>query len=37
MTVIQAVTEVQFTDLVVRMGVVKPTATAAGAMKGLLR
>jgi len=33
----RAVTEAQFTDRVVRMGVVKPPATAATAMKGLLR
>ena len=37
MTVIQAVTEAQFTERVVCMGVVKPPATAATAMKGLLR
>jgi hypothetical protein len=33
----RVVTEAQFTDRVVRMGVVKPPATAATAMKGLLR
>ena len=37
MIVIQAVTEAQFTERVVCMGVVKPPATAATAMKGLMR
>ena len=37
MGTIQAVTEAQFTDRVVRMGVVKPPASAAAAMEGLLR
>ncbi|MFM9105004.1 MAG: hypothetical protein ACKOPS_28280 [Cyanobium sp.] len=37
MSPIQAVTESQFAERVVRMGVVSPPATAAAAMEGLLR
>lgn len=37
MSAIQAVTEAQFTERVVRMGVVSPPATTAAAMEGLLR
>jgi hypothetical protein len=37
MGVIQPVTKAQFTDRVVRMGVVRPPASAAAAMEGLLR